>query len=108
MPSSGFQTCALISEEHTSELQSHDNLVCRLLLEKKCLQDGSQGRSSPAWLHVSEASPRRRARPSLAPLPPVLVPTPPQALAVGYFFSFFNNPAPPEISPFSLHDVLPI
>src|SRR3954463_16116351 len=23
------------SEEHTSELQSHDNLVCRLLLEKK-------------------------------------------------------------------------
>src|SRR3954465_963556 len=26
---------ALRSEEHTSELQSHDNLVCRLLLEKK-------------------------------------------------------------------------
>src|SRR3954463_16836042 len=23
------------SEEHTSELQSHDNLACRLLLEKK-------------------------------------------------------------------------
>src|SRR3954462_6714148 len=33
MPSSGFKTCAR-SEEHTSELQSHDNLVCRLLLEK--------------------------------------------------------------------------
>src|SRR3954462_4679493 len=30
----GVQTCALRSEEHTSELQSHDNLVCRLLLEK--------------------------------------------------------------------------
>src|SRR5260370_14316398 len=31
------QTCALPirSEEHTSELQSHLNLVCRLLLEKK-------------------------------------------------------------------------
>src|SRR5260370_10515946 len=28
-------TCALRSEEHTSELQSHLNLVCRLLLEKK-------------------------------------------------------------------------
>src|SRR3954466_16434022 len=27
--------CAGRSEEHTSELQSHDNLVCRLLLEKK-------------------------------------------------------------------------
>src|SRR3954466_14629397 len=33
MPSSGVQKCAR-SEEHTSELQSHDNLVCRLLLEK--------------------------------------------------------------------------
>src|SRR5260370_30721276 len=28
----------LRSEEHTSELQSHLNLVCRLLLEKKKLQ----------------------------------------------------------------------
>src|SRR5260370_11312202 len=27
------------SEEHTSELQSHLNLVCRLLLEKKKTQD---------------------------------------------------------------------
>src|SRR2546430_4453634 len=27
------------SEEHTSELQSQSNLVCRLLLEKKKLQD---------------------------------------------------------------------
>src|SRR3954467_11432647 len=34
MPSSACQKCAR-SEEHTSELQSHDNLVCRLLLEKK-------------------------------------------------------------------------
>src|SRR4051812_49662721 len=28
-------TCDSRSEEHTSELQSHVNLVCRLLLEKK-------------------------------------------------------------------------
>src|SRR3989337_1719793 len=35
MPSSGVQTCALRSEEHTSELQSRKHLVCRLLLEKK-------------------------------------------------------------------------
>src|SRR2546427_8682664 len=27
--------CSLRSEEHTSELQSQSNLVCRLLLEKK-------------------------------------------------------------------------
>src|SRR3989339_192123 len=37
MPSSGGQTCALRSEEHTSELQSLTNLVCRLLLEKNIL-----------------------------------------------------------------------
>src|SRR5690242_21191501 len=28
-------SCRIRSEEHTSELQSHVNLVCRLLLEKK-------------------------------------------------------------------------
>src|SRR5438034_3043228 len=32
----GIQSLALTrSEEHTSELQSHSDLVCRLLLEKK-------------------------------------------------------------------------
>src|SRR5207302_8524513 len=30
-----FQEHGLRSEEHTSELQSRENLVCRLLLEKK-------------------------------------------------------------------------
>src|SRR5436309_4201906 len=39
------------SEEHTSELQSRENLVCRLLLEKKKRLDGSgndwQGRRRP-------------------------------------------------------------
>src|SRR5260370_7016313 len=30
-----FKEMAVRSEEHTSELQSHLNLVCRLLLEKK-------------------------------------------------------------------------
>src|SRR5438034_10166875 len=31
----GAYTLSLRSEEHTSELQSHSDLVCRLLLEKK-------------------------------------------------------------------------
>src|SRR5260370_19923720 len=31
------------SEEHTSELQSHLNLVCRLLLEKKKKQRNNRG-----------------------------------------------------------------
>src|SRR2546430_2949749 len=33
------------SEEHTSELQSQSNLVCRLLLEKKKKQDKNSQRS---------------------------------------------------------------
>src|SRR5260370_39456219 len=35
---SGSAKAASRSEEHTSELQSHLNLVCRLLLEKKKTQ----------------------------------------------------------------------
>src|SRR5260370_19599475 len=41
------------SEEHTSELQSHLNLVCRLLLEKKKKKypppSGSTHRHAPAY-----------------------------------------------------------
>src|SRR5260370_14930287 len=44
------------SEEHTSELQSHLNLVCRLLLEKK------------KYEHVSSESLRMRAELSHADL----------------------------------------
>src|SRR5476649_361517 len=34
-PARGPPLAGLRSEEHTSELQSHSDLVCRLLLEKK-------------------------------------------------------------------------
>src|SRR5260370_24543853 len=34
-PTTGYRWAIDRSEEHTSELQSHLNLVCRLLLEKK-------------------------------------------------------------------------
>src|SRR5690606_41526695 len=34
-PAAAGQLVAARSEEHTSELQSRENLVCRLLLEKK-------------------------------------------------------------------------
>src|SRR5258708_21924891 len=36
------------SEEHTSELQSPDHLVCRLLLEKKKWRDKPRGEVKPA------------------------------------------------------------
>src|SRR2546427_1784645 len=48
------------SEEHTSELQSQSNLVCRLLLEKKKAKDfGHSARSHHAGL-LSAHSPRLR------------------------------------------------
>src|SRR5256886_5007007 len=34
------------SEEHTSELQSQSNLVCRLLLEKKKLKDNNHQKTT--------------------------------------------------------------
>src|SRR5260221_13298778 len=37
------------SEEHTSELQSHSDLVCRLLLEKKKNSQSSQRPETTLW-----------------------------------------------------------
>src|SRR5207244_11748551 len=39
------------SEEHTSELQSPDHLVCRLLLEKKKKKTNTNIRSNTAYTH---------------------------------------------------------
>src|SRR5260221_10810817 len=41
-----FEVFRARSEEHTSELQSHSDLVCRLLLEKK-ISIPSAGKSQP-------------------------------------------------------------
>src|SRR5438477_5923886 len=46
------------SEEHTSELQSHVNLVCRLLLEKK---------KSKAFSYVTTQNPIYRVQRATAP-----------------------------------------
>src|SRR5260370_18860523 len=43
------------SEEHTSELQSHLNLVCRLLLEKKKKQVSPHTRRSPWSVSAGKA-----------------------------------------------------
>src|SRR5690606_40087754 len=50
------------SEEHTSELQSRENLVCRLLLEKK--NDHARGACPTATSASSPASARACARPA--------------------------------------------
>src|SRR2546428_1283807 len=40
------------SEEHTSELQSRSDLVCRLLLEKKKKEKTAAGRPHPHRVHA--------------------------------------------------------
>src|SRR5437667_11628552 len=39
------------SEEHTSELQSHHDLVCRLLLEKKKKKEKPKSKTQPRQKH---------------------------------------------------------
>src|SRR5260370_32693306 len=51
------------SEEHTSELQSHLNLVCRLLLEKKKEHETAVLRQQ-IYLRAAEAKPCRHAYPA--------------------------------------------
>src|SRR5688572_29024325 len=75
------------SEEHTSELQSQSNLVCRLLLEKKKL-----------WIGASTGLWRQE---SVGPFEQL---TTADVIAVLYF----GDAAPAEIYTLSLHDALPI
>src|SRR5215471_16175967 len=96
------------SEEHTSELQSRRDLVCRLLLEKKKkrLQEfraGPQDRQ-PLLPDQSRALPGYRRGADLYPQ---------RALRCGLGHRriacfFFNDTATTEIYTLSLHDALPI
>src|SRR4051795_10737141 len=97
MPSSGCQTCAR-SEEHTSELQSHSHLVCRLLLEKnkKYAVPRSYGLVGAEY-HVTRAwtlSARLADLVCSPPLPPPLF-----YPGVSPLFFFFKGGAPPETHP---------
>src|SRR2546427_7423513 len=58
----GFLPVGRRSEEHTSELQSQSNLVCRLLLEKKKSNNGISKAKNAA--HMS-AHIRRHAQPEV-------------------------------------------
>src|SRR5438132_9910172 len=60
MPSRRFASrstaCAARSEEHTSELQSHSDLVCRLLLEKKKQKKHSTNHKDKRSTHIKHGS----------------------------------------------------
>src|SRR5256886_7630191 len=49
----GWKTCWR-SEEHTSELQSQSNLVCRVLLEKKILEESGLNVESEKFVYAHE------------------------------------------------------
>src|SRR6266511_3512305 len=96
------------SEEHTSELQSREKLVCRLLLEKK--KKTSLSVSLPQiTLLQPKISALVTAVPCLKVFPPLasarrttISPDPVQPIF------FFNDTATTEIYTLSLHDALPI
>src|SRR6266516_610448 len=91
IPGLPFASSASRSEEHTSELQSPYDLVCRLLLEKKKL--GLTAKSCSLRAGRSHC-PRRRNR------------SPQPHSAERHFFS--NATPTTEIYTLSLHDALPI
>src|SRR2546430_851732 len=110
------------SEEHTSELQSQSNLVCRLLLEKKNRRhiaisslrtaDDDFRRRQSVIRHYSQ---RAGGELQLVTIQDVKARERsyrwPRALQAGYavlFFFFFNDTATTEIYTLSLHDALPI
>src|SRR5256885_7789153 len=68
MPSSTMSSTRR-SEEHTSELQSPCNLVCRLLLEKKKKIQVAHARLSfeVSWLHFVSLLRRQSPAPGSAP-----------------------------------------
>src|SRR6266480_3877854 len=79
--SSASQRAERRSEEHTSELQSHVNLVCRLLLEKKKTNFVTIGSVAGKIFALKVKT---------------------------FYFFFFNDTATTEIYTLSLHDALPI
>src|SRR3954449_11340996 len=107
MPSSACKKRAR-SEEHTSELQSHSHLVCRLLLEKN---NHSQGRDAdgPGGALAFDTRAQRSGLRRLAGVGDLRargLASCTAALTPDRFF--FNDTAPTEIYPLPLPDALPI
>src|SRR2546430_1963842 len=110
------------SEEHTSELPSQSNLVCRLLLEKKtqtsdmaslpCISDARNSIGACSLTQSSKLN-REQSNRTFDPIPNGLfhqagafLKTLFDVLILEIFF--FNDTATTEIYTLSLHDALPI
>src|SRR4051795_8631954 len=107
MPSSACQKCAR-SEEHTSELQSHSHLVCRLLLEKtnnSVERDRPERTAENTAGYVALTCALSPGRLALQLSPPTLLVRRAASLA---FFFFFKDRPPTESSPLPPPDPFPI
>src|SRR6266496_1760380 len=96
------------SEEHTSELQSRRDLVCRLLLEKKknrFVAPPTQDRKKVELANSGEDDLCARCVPHLSPS---ATRKPRCGLSAPTVFFFFNDTATTEIYTLSLHVALPI
>src|SRR6267378_4174495 len=93
------------SEEHTSELQSRRDLVCRLLLEKKKKEHLASLKYKK--LGSQPGSPKRLVRDLLIRVVQAIFWWCRFAAHFRFFF-FFNDTATTEIYTLSLHDALPI
>src|SRR6516162_3687538 len=96
------------SEEHTSELQSPCNLVCRLLLEKK-KKKTIAGMTTIKKIHCQFAE-INRAIVFYYQIPDTFLKRADRLVFICkfFFFFFFNDTATTEIYTLSLHDALPI
>src|SRR5574340_1072826 len=94
------------SEEHTSELQSPKDLVCRLLLEKKKKLPSLGAPTSPMPTYETRQPHTTPDRCSPALLSRRELTIPVRSYSPPFFF--FNDTATTEIYTLSLHDALPI
>src|SRR6202521_1025940 len=95
------------SEEHTSELQSPQNLVCRLLLEKKNDESGSARimMTADPSVKIPRVLAARAAAPASLCAP---IGARPGVVYVGGLpFLFFKVAGTPETNPLSQNDALP-
>src|ERR1022692_2085101 len=98
------------SEEHTSELQSPCNLVCGFFLDRKSTRLNSSHLviSYAVFCLKKKKRPRSPASIEGNPKAPIAMRQETVSATRLQLFFFFNDPAPTEIYPFSLHDALPI
>src|SRR3954462_11717007 len=96
--------CALPirSEEHTSELQSHDNLVCRLLLEKnrQCDTSRSARRMLAGTLRAGRAPTAMQRHHLVCDLSPTATHDP-LTLPVSFFFLMIRRPPRSTLFPYT-------